>query len=149
MTILLIIVIPTILIIGLFKSYREQSEYTLNGCFFVKLALISFIIGGYDGFFGPGTGTFLFLAFMYLLSMSAKESVTNAKIINFVANFSALLYFLFAGRIDWNIVLIALPASILGYQLGAHFVLKADLRWVKKVVTVVLIGLMVKLVFLS
>ena len=149
MTIMLLIIIPTILIIGLFKNYRQYSNYAVNSVFLFRLSLIGFVVGGYDGFFGPGTGTFLFFGFMYILSMSAQESVANAKIINFTANFGALVYFLWMGKIDWSIVVIALPASIVGYLLGAQFVLKANVTWIKRIVTVVLIALMVNLLFFS
>ena len=94
MIIMLLIIIPTILAIGSFSSYKTLSDYQLNTLFFIRLILVCFFIAGYDGFFGPGTGTFLFISLMYLLNMSAQESVVNAKIINFIANFSALLYFL-------------------------------------------------------
>ncbi|WP_119328414.1 sulfite exporter TauE/SafE family protein [Cysteiniphilum halobium] len=147
MTTLLLIIIPTILIIGAFKNYQAQSNYTLTVKFYLRLSLVCFIVGAYDGFFGPGTGTFLFLGFMYILSMSAKESVTNAKIVNLSANFGALIYFLWAGNIDWYIVMIALPAAMMGYLLGAQFVLKANVRWLKKIVMLVLLGLMLKLLF--
>ncbi|MDA0911860.1 MAG: TSUP family transporter [Proteobacteria bacterium] len=147
MTTLLLIIIPTILIIGAFKNYRSESNYTLTPKFYLHLGLVCFIVGAYDGFFGPGTGTFLFLGFMYILSMSAKESVTNAKIVNLSANFGALIYFLWTGNIDWYIVMIALPAAMMGYLLGAQFVLKANIKWLKKIVMLVLLGLMIKLLF--
>ncbi|MFZ9034654.1 MAG: sulfite exporter TauE/SafE family protein [Francisellaceae bacterium] len=147
MTVLLLIIIPLILVLGLFKAYKIESHYQRNGWFYAKSALVCFLIGGYDGFFGPGTGTFLFLAFMYVLSMSAQESVANAKIINLSSNVSALSYFLIIDAIEWHIVVVALPAAILGYLLGAQFVLKANVRWIKRVVTVVLICLMSKLIF--
>lgn len=147
MTTLLLIIIPTILIIGAFKNYRSESNYILTPKFYLYLGLICFIVGAYDGFFGPGTGTFLFLGFMYILSMSAKESVTNAKIVNLSANFGALIYFLWTGNIDWYIVMIALPAAMMGYLLGAQFVLKANIKWLKKIVMLVLLGLMIKLLF--
>ncbi|WP_119344367.1 sulfite exporter TauE/SafE family protein [Facilibium subflavum] len=147
MTVMLLVIIPIILSIGVLKRYKVESHYAANTFFYLRLCLICFIIAGYDGFFGPGTGTFLFLSFMYILSMSAQESVTNAKIINFIANLSALLYFLWAGRIDWLVVMIALPASVMGYLLGAQFVLKANVRWLKVIVSMVLVGLMIRLLF--
>jgi uncharacterized membrane protein YfcA len=146
-TLLLLIIIPTILVIGLFKNYRSESNYSLTPKFYTYLSLICFVVGAYDGFFGPGTGTFLFLGFMYILSMSAKEAVTNAKIVNLSANLGALIYFLWIGAIAWPVVMIALPAAISGYLVGAQFVLKANVKWLKKLVMVVLLVLMAKLLF--
>lgn len=146
MTLLLLIIIPAILAISYFKPYIEKTAYSLTPLYFLKLALICLVIGGYDGFFGPGTGTFLFLAFMYVLSMSAREAVTNAKIINLCSNVSAGVHFLIIGAIAWKIVLVALPASVLGYLTGAHYVLKADVKRIKLVVTMVLLILMLKLI---
>ena len=147
MTVLLLIIIPIILVLGAFKNYRADSDYVLNLWFFTRLGSLCFVVGSYDGFFGPGTGTFLFLSFMYLMSMSAKESITNAKIVNLSANFGALIYFLWVGGVDWFVVMIALPAAMMGYLLGAQFVLKANVKWLKKIVMVVLLCLMVKLLF--
>lgn len=146
MTVLLLIIIPIILTISYFKPYVESTSYRLSPLFFVKIALICLVIGGYDGFFGPGTGTFLFLAFMYVLSMSAREAVTNAKIINLCSNVSAGIHFLIIGAIAWKIVLVALPAAVLGYLTGAHYLLKADVKRIKFVVTMVLVILMLKLI---
>lgn len=147
MVVLLLFVIPSVLILSAKKAYKTESRYRVNGIFFIKLCSIVFIIGAYDGFFGPGTGTFLFLGFMYLLSMSAREAVISAKIMNFVANFGALIYFLISGLIAWPVVVIALPASVLGYQLGAYFVLRANVKRIKLIVVLVLICLMLHLIF--
>ncbi len=64
-----------------------------------RSTLAGFFIGGYDGLFGPGTGTFLLLVFMLFLHMSTKEASANARIVNYASNVSAFIYFLYQGRI--------------------------------------------------
>ncbi len=57
-----------------------------------RATLAGFFIGGYDGIFGPGTGTFLLLAFILYLQMNTREASANARIVNYASNVSAFIY---------------------------------------------------------
>lgn len=72
------------------------------------------LLGFYDGFFGPGTGSLIALAFILLCGYSATRATANAKILNFTSNFAALLYFIIFGQIDWTIGLIMMLGQIIG-----------------------------------
>lgn len=70
---------------------------------------ISFIVGLYDGFIGPGTGSFLVVAFIILMGFDFLHASANAKMVNLATNFGSICLFLLKGKIIWAI---ALPMSI-------------------------------------
>lgn len=110
----------------------------------LRTILAGFFLGGYDGIFGPGTGTFLLLAFMLFLHMNAREASANARIVNYASNVSAFAYFLIQGRIFWQIAVVAVFASIFGNWLGSGLVLSNADRIVVPVFRFVLLMLMLK-----
>ena len=110
----------------------------------IRASLAGFFIGGYDGIFGPGTGTFLLLAFMVFLQMNTREASANARIVNFASNVSAFLYFLIQGRIFWPIAFVAMAGSICGNWLGSGLVIRDADRVVVPVFRFVLLLLMIK-----
>lgn len=106
----------------------------------------SFVIGMYDGFYGPGTGTFLILAFFFLAKLTLPESVGYAKIVNLSSNVAALYVFLTAGRVVFNLALAAALFSIAGHFIGARIVLKNGAKFVRPVIVLVLVLLFVKVI---
>ncbi|MCF6765972.1 sulfite exporter TauE/SafE family protein [Thiotrichales bacterium 19S3-7] len=150
MVYLLLILIPCILIINTFKSriFQLKSHHNLSDMQAInRCIIVSFVIGGYDGFFGPGTGTFLLLGFVFFLYMDYVDASINARLINFISNLSALAYFLIVNRIDWTPALIGVPASAFGYILGSQILIKGYNKIVKRVVNLVLIVLLGHLIF--
>ena len=83
-------------------------------------------IGIYDGFYGPGTGTFLLLAFTKLAKMDLEKSTGNVKAVNLASNISALITFILAGKILWTLGLAASCFSIAGHYTGAGMVMQAE-----------------------
>jgi uncharacterized membrane protein YfcA len=143
--ILLLVVIPVLFYL---QSRRIQSPGLKPGLarrqVVWRAILAGFIIGGYDGIFGPGTGTFLLFAFMMFLHMNLREASANARIVNYASNISAFLYFLIQGRVYWPIALVAIAGSITGNWLGSGLVIKNANRVVVPVFRFVLALLMVK-----
>ena len=68
--------------------------------FFTGLA-VSFLIGGYDGFYGPGTGTFLILVFTGLLKLGTRDAAGISKVVNLSADIGALGTFFVGGKVDY------------------------------------------------
>ena len=100
--------------------------------------LFAFAIGIYDGFYGPGTGTFLIL----LLSGAARLPLTQsnglAKAINLSTNVAALTVFFFGGTLLLQLGLTAGCFSLAGGWLGARFFLKNGPRSVRPIILLVL-----------
>jgi uncharacterized membrane protein YfcA len=105
---------------------------------------MGFAIGAYDGFFGPGTGTLLIVAFVHFFGDSPTRASGNAKIVNFGSNLAAMCVFQSRGAILWNIALPMGAANVLGAAIGARLALRHGDRVVRGVVLVVLAAVAVK-----
>jgi uncharacterized protein len=108
-------------------------------------ALIAFGIGAYDGFFGPGTGTFLILAFVGALGDTLRKGSANAKVVNFASNVGAAVLFAMRGVVLWNLALPMAAAQFLGGFTGAHLAVKGGDKVVRWVVLAVVACLVLKL----
>jgi len=107
-------------------------------------AALALIIGAYDGFFGPGTGTLLLLGFV-ALGHSLLRATAEAKIINLASNLAALLLFSIKGYVLLQIALPMGLAQLTGAHLGAHTALRGGDRLVRGVLLAVVLALLVKL----
>ncbi|WP_034720357.1 TSUP family transporter [Bacteriovorax sp. DB6_IX] len=146
MVYILVIVVPVIFALNIYKS-RLKSDHVISLSRFALLLrcfLIGLVIGCYDGFFGPGTGTFLIVAMVLFMNMEIHHASANARIINFTSNITAFAIFLIKGLIAWKIALVAIIASIIGNYIGSSFVVSGNTKVVKKVFNSVLLGLLIK-----
>ena len=113
---------------------------------YIIAAACSLGIGIYDGFYGPGTGTFLLLAFTKLAKMDLEKSTGNVKAVNLASNISALITFILAGKILWTLGLAASCFSIAGHYTGAGMVMHNGVKIIKPIILVVLVLLLIKVI---
>lgn len=111
----------------------------------LALAAIAGSLGFYDGFFGPGTGSFLILAFNRVFGDSLVRASGNAKVVNLASNLAAFSLFAARGAILWRIALPMAAANVCGAALGSRLALRHGDRLVRVLVLVVLTALLVKL----
>ena len=109
--------------------------------------LIGLGVGFYDGFFGPGTGTFFAAAYVALLGYNLRRATAHAKLLNFTSNLAALLFFAAGGHVVWTLGLLMAGGQLLGGWLGAHLVLRHGARLVRPVLVAVSLVISVKLLF--
>ena len=107
-------------------------------------ALAALFIGAYDGFYGPGTGTFLILALTALAHMEITKANGITKAINLTTNLSALAVFLAGGQVILTLGLVAGCFGILGNYLGTRFFFHGGVKFVKPLILVVLAIFFVK-----
>lgn len=116
-----------------------------------RMLLITWIaalaIGCYDGFYGPGTGTFLLLVMVGLAKMDMMQAAANTKLINLASNISALVAFLIGGKVVLTLGLAASVFSIAGHYTGSSMVMKNGTKIVKPIILVVLVLLFLKVIF--
>ncbi len=93
--------------------------------------LISVVIGFYDGFIGPGAGSFLVLAFISLLGFDFLHASANAKLINLSTNFGSIILFLLKGTILWSVALPMAVCNGLGGMLGARLAIAKGNRFIR------------------
>jgi len=94
-------------------------------------------IGFYDGFFGPGAGSFLATAFVTLRGMPIRQATAHAKLLNFAGNLSALVYFVLFGNIVWLAGIAMIGGQILGAYIGARVAFQAGARIIRPITILV------------
>jgi len=110
-------------------------------------ALCAFVIGFYDGVIGPGTGSFLVLAFVAILGYAFLQASAMAKVVNIFTNLGAIVVFGFHGAIMWGLGLMMGLANIIGGVIGSRMALKGGSQLVRKVFLSVTSLLILKIAF--
>lgn len=102
-------------------------------------------IGFYDGFFGPGTGSFFTTALVALGGLGLVRAIAHTKYLNFCTNMMSLVVMIAGGKVIWMIGLPMAVASIMGNQAGAHVAMRFGGKGVRPVLVVMSLALTVKL----
>jgi uncharacterized membrane protein YfcA len=114
-----------------------------------RTAVISFlagsVIGTYDGFFGPGTGTFLILIMTGLIGFDLTTSSGNAKVVNLASNVAALAAFILSGKVLYLVGIPAALSGMLGGWLGSGLAVKKGAGAIKPIFLLVLLLLFGKI----
>jgi uncharacterized membrane protein YfcA len=110
---------------------------------YIALAAISGI-GFYDGFFGPGTGSFLMLLFIRLYGFDFLHASAGARTINVATNAGALLFFGIHGEVHWGLGIALGACNAMGSVLGAHTAVKHGSKFVRVVFIAIVITLIAK-----
>ena len=110
-------------------------------------AVASLVIGLYDGFYGPGTGTFLIIAFTVLACLSVGEANAQAKAINLSTNLSSLAVFLAGGQVVIPLGLAAAACNMLGNYIGSGLALSRGAKITRPIILTVLGLLLIKLLY--
>lgn len=103
---------------------------------------IAAVIGFYDGFFGPGTGSFFIFLFVRFLGYDFLNASVSAKLLNLATNASSLILFAAKGHVWWHLTLWLAAANVLGSVLGAHMALRHGAGFVRTLFIAV-VGLLI------
>ena len=101
-------------------------------------------IGFYDGFFGPGTGSFLVFLFVRVLGYDFLHASASAKLVNTATNFAALVLFAWKGHVWWHYALALALANVAGSLLGTRLALRHGAAFVRGVFLLVVTALILK-----
>lgn len=105
------------------------------------------LIGFYDGFFGPGTGTFWTMAFMLGLGFNMTRATGYSKVMNFASNVSSLVFFLLGGNVCFAAGLTMGVGQVLGAKIGARMVITRGTKFIRPVFISVALALTLKLLY--
>ncbi|GHU91876.1 UPF0721 transmembrane protein [Spirochaetia bacterium] len=142
---LLLIVLPvTTFFIFKNKRFNDEAAALPRQRALVFSIIISFVIGAYDGFFGPGTGTFLILLYTGLVKLDPRTASGNAKFVNLASNLGALAVFILNCRTLLPLGLCAGVFSIVGSYLCSGLAIKKGARLIRYFILAVLALLFVK-----
>lgn len=98
------------------------------------MTLMAGIVGFYDGFFGPGTGSFFALVFVALGGYGMTQATANAKLLNFTSNVASLLFFALGGKVLWTIGFSMALGQYVGASLGSKMAIKHGVKIIRPLI---------------
>jgi len=139
---IIIFLLPLGIIATLIPRKGKTNDNELSKIdYLLIIPIICLIIGFYDGFFGPGTGSFLTLGFFFFTRMKLIQATANAKVFNFMSNVGSLVAFLIGGKVLFMIAIPLALANMAGNFFGSRLA-------IKKGESVIRIFLIISFVFL-
>lgn len=140
----LLVVIALYLLVQPKLGERDLCPRMKTGAFHVALGLG---LGFYDGFFGPGTGTFWAMAYMLGLGFNLTRATAHTKVMNFTSNLASLGIFAFAGQVHlWAGLCMGL-GQLLGARLGSKIVIKNGTKLIRPIFIVVVLAITARLLW--
>lgn len=132
------IVLIAILFVGIFSLLSKSRGITNN---FKRLTkknitlgiLLAFSIGFYDGFLGPGTGSFLIFGFISIFGFDYINASGNGKFLNLISNITALILFAIHGQVNYVLAIPVAICMIFGAKLGTRLALLKGAKIIKPV----------------
>ncbi len=146
--ILMLVIVPIMAVFILFKrdlGTEDRSKELGRRRLLALSGWIGLAVGAYDGFFGPGTGTFLMLAFTGLCKFDLLMASGNTKVANSASNVASLVTFALAGNVMWQVGLPAALCGIAGSYVGSGLALKKGARIIRPMFILVLALLIARL----
>lgn len=125
------------------KLSDADSHARLGFATFVPV--MGFVIGFYDGIFGPGTGSFLTMGFVVLFGLGVTRAAGNTKVLNLTSNLGALALFIPSGDVVWSAAIVMAIGQLIGGYLGAMTGIRFGAKLIRPLVVVVSIVLAIRL----
>jgi uncharacterized membrane protein YfcA len=150
--ILAVMVLILVLGVGIYSLFSKkigenENRYTIKPKSIAGGILLAFGLGFYDGFFGPGTGSFLMFGFITIYGMDFIHAGGNARVLNFVSNITALITFVLQRQVNYWIGFPFLVAMIGGAALGSRMALHKGVKLVKPIFIIMSLAVAGKLLF--
>ena len=143
----LIFVLPVVAVVVLSpRLFRDGEDVLqLNKKTWAVAIAASLLIGFYDGFYGPGTGTFLIIAFTVLAGINPRRANAQAKVINLSSNIAGLTVFILNGQVFFPLGIAAAVCNMAGNYVGAGLAITKGSRITRPVIILVLALLFLKI----
>ena len=124
---------------------HDAAETVLNRKLWITALVSAFVVGIYDGFYGPGTGTFLIIAFTVFAKLDIRSANAQAKVINLTTNITSLTIFLLSGQTVILLGLVAAACNMAGNYVGAGLAMRGGGKITRPVILLVLALLFLKI----
>ncbi len=143
---LVVVALIIVLLYTLFKPAAGDIHAPKLSARAQQIAAVSIggVLGFYDGFFGPGTGSFILFAFVAILGFDFLRASASAKVLNVATNVAALAFFLPNGYIRYELAIVMAVANVLGSLVGVRLALRNGTRFVRVLFIVVVLALLGK-----
>jgi len=144
---MLLLVLPAVAVVLLKQKTLRETRGEMN--IWKRRAIVwgaSLALGAYDGFYGPGTGTFLLLIFCNFAKLDVRTASGNVKLVNLASNIGAVVSSLLAGKVLILMGIITAALSIAGHYIGAGLTIKNGSKIVRPVILIVITLLAIKVI---
>ena len=131
----------------LFAPNLSDTDKAARLPFGLWVPVMGFVIGFYDGIFGPGTGSFFTIGFVLLFGLGVTRAAGNTKLLNLVSNSAALAIFIPSGDVVWPAVLAMACGQLIGGYVGARAGIRFGAKLIRPLVVVISITMAAKLLF--
>ncbi len=147
-----VMVLILILGVGIYSLFSKQighneNPYPITTGRFIGGIFLALGLGFYDGFFGPGTGSFLMFGFIAIYGMDFIHASGNARVLNFASNIAALATFVLQRQVNYKIGFPFLLAMICGAALGSRMALHKGIKLVKPIFIIMSLAAAGKLLY--
>lgn len=133
----------------IFAPKLNDENKTSRLRFEIFVPIIGFLLGFYDGIFGPGTGSFFTVAFVTLFGLGITRAAAHTKALNLISNLAALAFFIPAGAVLWPAAIAMALGQIAGGYIGALTGIRFGARLIRPLVILVSVVLAGRLLFVS
>lgn len=123
---------------------RDETALVFSKRLWISVILSAFLVGIYDGLYGPGTGTFLIIAFTIFAKLDMRSANAQAKIINLTTNITSLTIFLINGQTIFLLGIAAAACNMAGNYVGSSLALKQGSKITRPIIVLVLVLLFLK-----
>lgn len=144
--IIMTVLIPIVAVVVLLKRDSPGTDRPVDGRMLALCGLSGLALGFYDGFFGPGTGTFLILVFNWICGMEMVSASGTAKPVNFASNIASLFSFILSGHVLYLLALPAIGFSILGGWIGSKLAIRKGAGFIRYIMLAVIALILIRLV---
>ena len=120
----------------IFSPHIGDEDRQQRMSFFLFSLLVGLVVGFYDGFFGPGTGSFLAISFVALAGFNLAKATAYSKLLNFTSNIASLIFFMLGGKILWQVGLIMGVGQFIGARLGSKMVVSKGSKIIRPLLVV-------------
>lgn len=142
----MLVAVPAVALLMILRRDREPEPKPVTGATLMKCLGVGLACGLYDGFFGPGTGTFLILLLTWLIGMDMVSASGTAKPVNLASNVAALVSFISSGYVIYRLAVPAMLCSVVGGYLGSSMALKKGAKLIRGMMLVVMALLILRLI---
>jgi uncharacterized protein len=104
-------------------------------------------IGFYDGFFGPGTGTFWTMAFILALGFNMTKATGYTKVVNLASNLASLAFFLFAGQVLFEAGIAMGIGQLIGARVGSKLVVARGTKFIRPIFISMVLAVTLKIIY--
>ena len=130
------------------KNFGQHTNKNLSPAIQLTYSvIISLVIGFYDGFIGPGTGSFLILAFILLMGIDFIQASASAKMVNLATNTGSIILFLTKGTIIWSIAIPMAVSNAIGGIIGARLAINKGNKFIRIFFLLVVTGTLIRFAY--